>query len=398
MQQQEMGTGIYSINYREDSQDATRFLICNEGGSAPIAEFLLKHFVGESAANAGKGLVEIAATVVSDGSTQVEATLRFDELSYKVVKRLQPLFRDLPDNSAKAITAELGTTLGQSLSVEFLPEKDLDPGKLATAFKQARPLPQAFFGEAETALYDRAHEGSVRYMVGIANKLPRFEPAAFGTILARLGRMGEEFEQLLQSIARIEDALSAGKDEAAARANRFEADYRQAVMRNLDFLELFGADISEEARRQRLSVGYISLTISKPDAQENRETVSADRLFLTLGGGSGRILIRGEAGSGKSTLLRWVAIGSAAFSPRGSVSVNLKLAGLERVLRLDYSKIVDRSVPDTVPKPTPDMKKIKEVALIYDRLAANSSAVSTLSAAVFLRDLSNRAQRNLQLG
>jgi Leucine-rich repeat (LRR) protein len=288
------------------------FLFAAKAIGTPIAEFLLKHFLGEPAAAAGKGLIAIAGKAIEDGATQYEAKLRFEELGHKIVKRLQPLFHSLPDNAAEAIARELGETLSQSLSIEFLVERDLDPAKLTAAFRSGRPLPHAVFGTDETALYDRALDEAARYLVGIANKLPRFEPTAAGAVLGRLSRMGNEIERILDGITRIEHAFTAAKDQAAARANRFESDYRQAVIRNLDFLELFGADISEEARRHRLSVGYISLTISAFGDGEMRETLNADRLFGTLATGSGRLLIRGEAGSGKSTLLRWAAIENAS--------------------------------------------------------------------------------------
>jgi hypothetical protein len=287
------------------------FLLAAKALVAPISEFLLKRYVGEAGAAAGKGLIEIAGKVAEDGATQHEAKLRFEDLAHKVVKRLIPLFEKLPSNSAEAIALELATTLSRSLSVELLVEADLDPVKLTTAFRGNRPLPQAVFGEDETALYDQALEETARYLLSIANTLPGFEPTAFGAILARIGRMGDDFEQALSSIARIENALTREKDEKAARANRFEADYRQAVIQNLDFLEIFGADISDEARRHRLSVGYISLTISMSDDEETRETVSATKLSLMFGSAKGRVLIRGEAGSGKSTLLRWIAMAAA---------------------------------------------------------------------------------------
>ena len=304
--------------------DAIGLLFSAKAIGTPIAELLLKRFVGEPAAAAGKGLIEIAAKAIEDGATQYEATLRFEELANKVVKRIQPLFHNLPDNDAEAIAHELGTTLGQSLSIEFLIEKDLDPAKLTAAFRKSRPLPHAVFGADEIALYNRALEETARYVVGIANKLPRFEPTAASAVLGRLSRMGDEIEQVLDGVARIEHALAAAKDEAAARANRFEGDYRQAVIRNLDFLELFGADISEEARRHRLSVGYISLTFSAFDSGETRETFNADRLFATLASGSGRLLIRGEAGSGKSTLMRWAAIENASFHSSGQYQTLLE--------------------------------------------------------------------------
>jgi NACHT N-terminal Helical domain 1/NACHT domain len=284
----------------------------------PIAEFLLKRFLGEFGAAAGKGLLDIAATAIADEADRRTAKRQFEELGDRIVKRVRPLFDKVTDNSAAAIAAELGTTLGQSLSAAFLIEKDLDPARLAAAFRQARPLPHAMFGADEAALYERTLDQTVRYLVGIAHELPRFEPTAVAAVLGRLSRMGDDLEKVADGIARIERDVSAGKDEAAARTDRFEADYRQAVARNLDYLELFGADVGDEARRHRLSVGYVSLTVSASEGAESSGTVSAEDIFLTLSARSGRLLIRGEAGSGKSTLLRWLAIQTAAA--RGGVS------------------------------------------------------------------------------
>ena len=355
------------------------FLFAAKAIGTPVAEFLLKHFLGELAAGEGKGLIEIAAKAAEDGATQNEARLRFEDLGHKVVKRLQPLFIELPSNSAEAVALQLGETLSKDLSVEFLVEKDLDPVKLAAAFRQARPLPNGMFGEAERALYDRALDEAVRYIIGIANSLPRFEPAAFGTVLGRLSRMGDEFERILASIAEIENALVANKDEAVARANRFEADYRQAVIRNLDFLELFGADISEEARRHRLSVGYISVTISA-DTNDNRETVSANRISSILAAGSGRILIRGEAGSGKSTLLRWIAIGNAALSPPKHWTSWFLRTLLESSVPSSGSSILKDEIADTTlsaPSSSSPSQSFLQSIVIKTVLSSRSDTVGT---------------------
>jgi hypothetical protein len=62
----------------------------------PISEFLLKSYVGEGTAAAGKGLVEIAGKFAEDQETQHEAKLRFEELGEKVVKHLTPHSPDDP--------------------------------------------------------------------------------------------------------------------------------------------------------------------------------------------------------------------------------------------------------------------------------------------------------------
>ena len=52
------------------------FLFAAKAIGTPVAEFLLKHFLGELAAGEGKGLIEIAAKAAEDGATQNEARLR----------------------------------------------------------------------------------------------------------------------------------------------------------------------------------------------------------------------------------------------------------------------------------------------------------------------------------
>lgn len=287
----------------------------------PIAIFLLKRFLGEFAAAGGEGLLEIAAAAIGDEADRHAAKHQFEQLGERIVRRLRPLFEKIPDNSANAIAGELGATLSQSLSTDLLLDNDLDPAKLASAFRKGRALPHAMFSADETALYERALDHTARYLVGVAQELPHFEPKAVGAVLGRLRRMDDQLEKTIDGVARIERAIISGRNDAAAREQRFEADYREAVARKLDYLELFGADVSDEARHHKLSVGYVSLTVSASGSTEISGTVSAERMFAILATGTGRLLIRGEAGSGKSTLVRWLAIQAAsAHGPAPSIA------------------------------------------------------------------------------
>jgi predicted NACHT family NTPase len=128
--------------------------------------------------------------------------------------------------------------------------------------------------------------------------------------LGRLSRIGGDIEKVLDGIARIERLVQ--HIDAGETTRRYEADYRQAVQRNLDYLELFGADISPEAQRHSLSVGYVSLNLTSSTAGRTPATLSVDSLILLLADRPGRLLLRGDAGSGKSTLLRWLAIETAS--------------------------------------------------------------------------------------
>jgi hypothetical protein len=277
---------------------------------APIVEFLLKHYITEGAAASGKGLIDIAAGKITDEESQRVAARQFEDIGDKVVRRLLPLFENLEDVSAEAVAYEVGLTLAAHLSAEFFLERDLDPAKLGIALRAARPLARGMFSQPEISLYERSLDEAIRYTVGVAQNLPRFEVQAPATALGRLSRIGGDVEKVLDGIARIERLVQ--HTDAGETTRRYEADYRQAVQRNLDYLELFGADISPEAQRHSLSVGYVSLNLTSSTAGRTPATHSADSLILLLADGAGRLLLRGDAGSGKSTLLRWLAIETAS--------------------------------------------------------------------------------------
>jgi len=290
----------------------------------PIEKFLLKKYLGEPAEEVGGGLLEIAKSKVKDFDKQRDAQRLFEGIGDRVVKRLEPLFEQAVRSgrvNAEGVGLELGRALEGRVSADFFLSKDLDPALLTRAFHDARPLPEGQFSEDERALYDRALNESVRYLVEISAHLPKFEPTLAAESLQRLTHIGKDVDQILEMVQRIEREVSRrGGD---TKALRYEADYRQAMIRNLDYVELFGADIAQESHRHSLSIAYVSLSLqSQPErAGSQSESLPAETLFDSLRLSSGRVLIRGEAGSGKSTLFRWAvlqAAGATSEPERGS--------------------------------------------------------------------------------
>jgi Leucine-rich repeat (LRR) protein len=277
----------------------------------PVAKFLLKKYLGEAFSAGGGGLFEMAAQKIADEESQRAATRIFEDIGDKVVRWLLPIFHDIEDNSAQAIAHEIGLTLEERVTAGFFISRDLDPAALTAAFQSARSLPP-MFTEAEAALYSRGLNEAVRYIVSIAQSLPEFEVTAAAAALGRLSRIGADLDRAIAKVSRIERLVE--KLDTTEEAKRFEADYRQAVQRNLDYLELFGADISQEAQRHSLSVGYVSLNLASGISGQTTEVFSADDLAPILSLRHKRLLLRGHAGSGKSTLLRWLAIEIATGS------------------------------------------------------------------------------------
>lgn len=295
----------------------------------PLGKFLLKRYLSDPAEGVGEGLLDLAQTRISDYADQRKAQRQFEDLGERIVARLVPLFKEEARDvhfSVPAVAWELAQTLDGRVSADFFIADELDPAQVADTLRHARPLDRAQFSASEIALYDRALNEAVRYLVQVASRLPQFEEAYAAASLQHLGRLSDDLEEVLNTTRRIEDTvarLAAQNKDTDEQFARFEADYREAVMSNLNYLELFGADILPESRRHALSVAYISLNLKK--ASGTGEETQSLPVAAVLDGlrWAGRLLIRGEAGSGKSTLSRWTAIQAASFEfmsqplPRG---------------------------------------------------------------------------------
>lgn len=275
----------------------------------PLASFLLRRFLGNAEAPPGAELKDLVAYKLSDHRARRDAVRRFEALADQATERLLPLFeRESSHVNVEAVVRELVGTLGTRVDARFYIEHDLNPARLKAEYQRLRPLPERQLSEAETALYDRALGDTVRYLTDVASQLPRFGERLASEQLKRLGRIETAVDNTLSALhlmmAQIERSDVGGSFED-------EANYRSAILTGLDYVELFGADLTAaELRRQLLSVAYVSLNVSV-----GKETQSAptEQVLAGLDGGYKRLLIRGEAGSGKSTLFRWVSLKSASL-------------------------------------------------------------------------------------
>ncbi len=147
---------------------------------------------------------------------------------------------------------------------------------------------------------------------------------------------------VLQDLDQIFDAVLQLQEKPTKDAERFEQQYKAAIRRQLDRMEIFGLPrMDDNTRQQSLSVAYICLDASHQGASgvvkrlkeedrfyaelekahhaeidrdelktlEREERISGpiDRILAE----SRKVVIRGQAGSGKSTLLQWIAVRSA---------------------------------------------------------------------------------------
>jgi hypothetical protein len=211
-------------------------------------------------------------------------------------------FSSLPEHERTAAVFAVADVLNHLLVPQSLLAANLDAAQLEHA---ARPIGNRVFSPLSTdsrALAALLLRESCNYIVTLAGKLPDFQVAATREILKRHSALLTELGCVLDALAAMRmdsrlDRVSEGRD--------FELQYRRALDRRLDRLELFGVRlVGGGARDYPLTVAYVSLTAtaSGGDVPIRVEDALA---------GVERVVIRGEAGSGKTTLLRWLAVRAA---------------------------------------------------------------------------------------
>lgn len=290
-------------------------LILNLG--ATFTKLLIESWLGKGAATTIAGsVIDLFKGRIQGAADQKKAKRELEELGDRMARELLPLFESAEKQghvNAEAVVLALESTLAGLTSSPYLIQKDLDPGAILAELRKTRPLPVAQFSQAETDLYERALERSVRHLVEVASRLPKFEEAFAARSLQQLSMLIGNVDEILAGVRRIEATV--GEKAQDQKAREYEIDYRLAVQRNLDYLEIFGIDLPPESRTQKLSVAYISLNLES-HSNGASESLPAEALFDRFRQDHRRLLIRGDAGTGKSTLLRWAAMEAASGKQR----------------------------------------------------------------------------------
>jgi Leucine-rich repeat (LRR) protein len=236
---------------------------------------------------------------------------QFDRLVDRIAAQLEPLvdseFRDVPDSEVRAVVL---------LVEEVLREAELSAGVFASADGEAtavearvrelgaRRIGSGHLSASGEALFDLLLRESTSYLLELAVCLPTFRTAAIQELLRRetllIDRVDEVFEQLPKAPQFLGGTV-------ASAAAVFETQYRRALSRKLDEVELFGIDLPEHRRRYNLNVAYISLLLDVKGEEEGEGggvSSTSEHVLDPLP----RALITGDAGSGKTTLLQWLAV------------------------------------------------------------------------------------------
>lgn len=314
----------------------------------------------EVASDLNEGFSPLLTKVISDAFARRRAANQFEEISVEIAERLAPFIEKeagpLEDNERAAVAlAVAGSINSTGISTELLIEKDLNPLELENLFKKVSNRFTIGFSEKTLNLYGETLREVCNYIVEVVITLPSFKDRATVELLGRTS-------EILVLVRRILDAMPKTTESLGARSQdeHFEDQYRREVARQLNWLELFGVDVSPANKRYALTVGYITLTashtadenelelddsidllekkgktvasISKNPAVSDEDDLSAllteraggrtisshpsdmETQFLRVDkaiAGHKRHLLKGEAGSGKTTLLQWLAVQSA---------------------------------------------------------------------------------------
>ncbi|HEU4794693.1 MAG TPA: hypothetical protein VFT02_03625, partial [Pyrinomonadaceae bacterium] len=298
-----------------------------------IAKAILKKWLKDStiASDLSSSLIDLIKQKTSDYLTQSKTARQFEAIGERVAESLLTLFEaegaHIPENGRTAVALAVAETLDKAgIDAALLAERNLEPRMLADYLFSSNVRATRNFSEAEKALYERSIQETSQYIVDIAAQLPQFNERTFGELLRRQNQLQDVANQILEEVNRIRQDTREDNHAAAL----FEVEYRRSVIRNLDELQLFGVDASQASRRHKLSVAYVTLSVShlrpevdlealtKDDSElqrdekvaegaEGPEGVPVDKTLEN----STKLLILGEAGSGKTTLLQWIAVRAA---------------------------------------------------------------------------------------
>ncbi|MDZ8221726.1 NACHT domain-containing protein, partial [Nostoc sp. ChiVER01] len=293
-----------------------------------IAKFIfstwLQNLSSEKAVK--ENIVDKIKNFITNPSDQEKTQRITEKIAQQIVEQVEPIFdleaANLSENSRTAIKTEIAETLQRAeVTNELLMSFNLDAKRLTPNLRSAYPKACKHFDRNETALYERILEEVSKGIIELAPQLQNFTLAATTETLHRLEEIITHHQTL--------------KEQSQREKTDFETKYRDAIIRKLDKLEVFGmGPMDDIATQQSLSTAYITLSATQHGREEENQEAEifsrslteeiavhsqkddkTTRLQTSLVNETlvacRKIVIRGEAGAGKSTLLQWLAVRAA---------------------------------------------------------------------------------------
>ncbi|HLK60741.1 MAG TPA: leucine-rich repeat domain-containing protein, partial [Chthonomonadaceae bacterium] len=290
-----------------------------------VGKSLLKAWLRDDlSVEAGKSVLDLLAGKTKDVISASRGKRQIEDIAEKIALSLKDIFdedaNDIEDSGKESVALALAAAIERaSISATMLVHHDQNPLAVARVILAQSNDLTIGFDESEKALFGRLLEQTCANVIDIADKLPKYQQAAFAEMLNRESTLKDVADQLLEEVRQIK-----AESRRANRSwveQRFEENYRAEVARVHDEIRLFGVDAVDSHRRYNLTSAYVSLTVTKMSAQADDaanthgtdphyQMRSIQPVERTLAS-TQRLLVRGPAGSGKTTLLQWIAVRSA---------------------------------------------------------------------------------------
>jgi hypothetical protein len=283
----------------------------------PIAKLLLKSWLGDSVAvDIGDNLLKLGFKRFGDRVKAGAAQRQANRMAHAVVKDLEVFFTNerVDEDTLLPAAFELGETIRNHVDAAFLVDQSLNAGVIADALLDARPVDELYdCAEPEHGLYVRLVQALAPRLRALAPKMPNFGRERDAVILQKLDEVASAAPRLLEALRQVHEKLDELRERPARLANRFEREYLDAIVKELDYVEILGIEeLDSKSRRADLTVAYLSLTARLSKDEEQRKIDFATVLTLLPLFGN-RLWVEGGAGSGKSTLVRWAALTAARW-------------------------------------------------------------------------------------
>ena len=277
----------------------------------PIAKLLLKSWLGDTGADIGVGLFGLGLKRLGDRAKARATQHRAEEIADAVVVDLEQFFaiEHAAKESVAAAASTVGDTIERHVDAAFLVHQGLSVESINEALLAARPVDKIYRpAEPEHGLYIRLVEALAPRLRALAPELPGFGRERDSVILQKLDEVASAAPRLLESLRQVHEKLDELRERPARLAQGFEREYLDAIVKELDYVEILGIEeLDSKSRRADLTVAYLSLTARFGEGEDQQKIDFATVLpLLPLFGN--RLWVEGGAGSGKSTLARWAAL------------------------------------------------------------------------------------------
>ncbi|WBW98838.1 NACHT N-terminal Helical domain 1-containing protein [Oceanirhabdus sp. W0125-5] len=278
----------------------------------PISKALLNIWLKDNPIlnSTSNNIMDILKTKTDDFISARKVSREFENIADKVGASLIPVFEvyRLEQISMEAVAIAVSNTIFDAhISAKLLAELSYNHKRLNDYILSVKKKRDRDFSEPERELYKRSIDLSAQYIIDLAPQLPDYTANNFNEILKR-------FDNLMELVRQVADDLESITTKTYSENNNskfadFERDYRTAIIRKFDRLNLFGVDLSKIHKRYQLSVAYVSLDVTTEEEyfETDKHRMSVENALCD----EQFIAIIGEAGTGKTTLLKWLAVNSA---------------------------------------------------------------------------------------